>query len=95
MTLTHLSHFGLTLLRETADNVVFEGSLAACRRMAFAHGMEVDRYEGRTVSVNAGRAVTTPASEGDFSVCWFKGSGLVAKTRDGYCLVLPQAAWKS
>lgn len=93
MTLTHTSHFGLTLLSQTDDNIVFEGSLSACRRMAFAHGMEVDRYEGRTISIDGRRATYTPADEKHFSICWFKGSGLIVKSRDGYCLVMPLAVW--
>lgn len=93
MTMTHLSHFEITKIGQTEDNVVFEGSLAACRRLAFAHGMEVDRYEGRTVSIDNGKAICVPADDKDFSCCWFKGSGLIIKSRDGYCLVMPMTAW--
>jgi hypothetical protein len=93
MTITHLSHFGLTVIGQTADNMIFEGTLAACRRMAFAHGMEIDRYEGRTVSIEGRRATYTTASENDFSFCWLKQGGFINKTRDGYCLVMPMNVW--
>lgn len=95
MTITNLSHFGLTIIGETRENVIFSGSLADCKRMAFAHGMEVDRYEGRTVSFDRCHATYTPADAKDFSCCWFKGSGLIMKCDGCYCLVMPLAKWTS
>jgi hypothetical protein len=93
MTITHLSHFGLTVIGQTTDNIIFEGPLQDCRRMAFAHGMEVDRYEGRTLAIDGRGAILAPADASNFSCCWFKGSGLLMKTRDAYCLVMPMSIW--
>ena len=83
----------LTKVGQTADSVIFEGSLAACRRLAFAHGMEVERYEGRTISIDGRHAVYAPADEKGFSFCWFKGGGLIHKARDGFVLVMPIRVW--
>ena len=93
MTSTHVSHFGLTLLATTKDNVVLEGTKSACWRMAYAHGMEIDRYEGKTVSYTNGVAVTAPADSSNFVWCYFKNGGFVLKGRDTYTLVLPLSVW--
>jgi hypothetical protein len=95
MTLTHLSHFGLEKLAETSTNVVFSGSLAACKRLAFAHGMEVESYEGRCLGMAGGRATVAAADATNFSAVWFKGGGLVLKGRDNYTLVMPLEVWRN
>lgn len=93
MTATHISHFGLTQIGQTADSIVFEGSLGACRRMAFAHGLEVEKYEGQTVSIEGGRATMAPASADKFTWCFFKQGGFICKTRDGWSLLLRMETW--
>lgn len=95
MTLTHLSHFGLEKIGETADNVVFSGTLGSCKRMAFAHGMEIEKYEGRILSSVNGHAIHAPVSESNPTLIWFKGGGLILKGRDDYSLVMPLKVWKN
>lgn len=92
---THLSHFGLVKIGETNDSIIFAGSLAACRRMAFAHGMEVSRYEGRTIAIEGSRAFTTPADSGNFTWMHFQDGGFIVKGRDDYSLLIPQNVWQS
>lgn len=94
MLVTHPSHFGLEMIGNTSTSVVFQGSLADCRRMAFAHGMEIAKYEGRTISINSGHAIMAPASENSFSLCWFKEGGMIAKTQDAYALVIPKRTYE-
>jgi hypothetical protein len=93
MTLTHLSHFDVKQIGATDDNVIFEGTLAGCRRLAFSHGMEVESYQGRTTGMGGGRTYSESADATNFSCCWFKGGGLLIKGRDGYCLVMPRTTW--
>lgn len=93
MTITHLSHLDLTKIGETRDSILFEGSLAACRRMAFAHGMEVEKYEGATVGMDGSRAFTIPADANSFVWCFFRGGGFIQRGRDNYCLLIPMAVW--
>ena len=95
MTITHLSHFDVELISETSGNVVFAGTLAACRRMAFAHGLEVDRTEGATISSENGRGVYAPADSNAPTMTWLKPSGLIAKGRDDYTLVMPKDRWEA
>lgn len=93
MTITHLSHFGLEKIGDTNDSIIFAGSLAACRRMAFAHGLEVDRYEGSIVSSDSGFATYTTATPESFSFCYFKQGGFICKARDGYSLLIRKEDW--
>lgn len=95
MTITHLSHYGLTLVETTNDSAVLSGRLADCKRMAAAHGMEIDRYEGQTISIANGRAVHAPADENRPAIIWYKGSGIIARsTAEGeYTLVMPVELW--
>lgn len=93
MTIAHLSHHGLKMLKKTNTSVVLEGTRAACLRMAAAHGMEIDRKEGKTIAINGGRALLAPCGENDWTTCWMKGGGLIQKGRDGYCLVMPIGVW--
>lgn len=58
--------------------------------MAFAHGMEISTYEGSTISIDCGHAVMSPVSKDNFSICWFKNGGMIAKTQDAYALVIPK-----
>lgn len=80
----------LEMIGNTSTSVVFQGSLISCRRMAFAHGMEIAKYEGRTISIDCGHAIMSPASKDNFSICWFKEGGMIAKTQDAYALVMPK-----
>lgn len=95
MTLTHLSHFGLSQIGQTSDNILFEGSLAACKRMAFAHGMEIERYEGFLVGCDGSHATYTQADSRSFSRILLRNGGMIQKTRDGFCLVMPNSAWEN
>ena len=94
MTMTHVSHFGLDLIRETTESLVFVGGLGACKRMAAAHGMEIDRYEGFLVSSDSHGGVFTPASPKSFSRILYRGGGMVQKGRDDYTLVMPRRVWE-
>lgn len=57
MTNTHLRHFGLDHLVTSDTNIVLEGSLADCKRLAFAHGLEVVKEEGPILSCTGGKAI--------------------------------------
>lgn len=94
MTITHLSHFGLTRIATTETNVLFEGGKGACKRLAAAHGMEVERYEGAITGSDCGIGHYLPATPESFSRCFYKGGGLIQKTRDAYCLVMPKEIWE-
>lgn len=94
MTITHISHFGLKNIGITSDNVLFSGSKGACKRMASAHGMEVEKYEGRILGSDCGIAATMTADSETFSICWFIGGGMVIKGRDDYTLVMPLGVWE-
>ena len=93
MTITHTSHFDVLEVARTNDSVVFSGTLAGCRKLAFAHGMEVAEYCGRLIEFDGVRAVSAPATPADFSVCYFVGGGLISKCQDGYTLVMPLSVW--
>ena len=93
MTNTHVSHLGLELIRETDTSIVFAGTLGACKRMAFAHGMEIERYEGRTVAVNGRYAITTPVDTTNPNRIWFINGGMIQKTVGDYTLVMPRKVW--
>lgn len=77
----------------TPDNVILEGSLADCRQLAFACGMEVERYEGRILASDGGHAIYAPADASSFAICWLRG-GMIIKARDGFCLVMPLQVWR-
>lgn len=95
MTITHLSHFDLEVCGETADSVVLSGTLAACKRIAFAHGMEIERYEGTIVSSNGGHATCAPVSESRPNRILFKTGGLIQRCRDDYAVVIPRSVWET
>lgn len=95
MTSTHISHFGLEKIGETNDTIIFQGTLANCRRMAFAHGLEIEKYEGYILSSDSAGAVYTTADSKNFSRCLFVQGGMIQKTQGGYCLVMRQDAWKN
>lgn len=63
--------------------------------MAFAHGMEIDRYEGQIIAINNGKALYAPVNEKSYTTIWFKGSGLITKGRDDWSLVMPVKLWES
>lgn len=79
----------LELLGKPDNNYVFQGTLAACRRLAFANGKEVEQYEGRIIGM-AGGVVTREVGTADkFNFCWLKGGGLIHRVPDNkYCLVI-------
>jgi hypothetical protein len=92
MTTTHVSHFGLSEVYRSSTSILFEGSLGACKRMAAAHGMEVDHYEGRTLSSSAWGSMATPD---DFTSIIFRDGGLLMKDREGWTLVMPLKIWNN
>lgn len=94
MTATHLSHFGLTHFATSGESIMFHGSKADCKRMAFAHGMEVEKYEGRALGCDGGRLLSAPADSENFSFCFFKGGGFIHRERDGYLLLMPLEVWE-
>lgn len=62
MTITHVSHFGISAVQVQGDSVVLTGTLAGCRKIAFAHGLEVVRAEGQIVGCEGGKAITNAAN---------------------------------
>ena len=92
-TTTHLSHFGLTKIAETDTGIVFDGTLAACKRMAAAHGMKIERYEGAVMGMDGGHATFAPANETHPLWIMYRDGGLIQKGRAGYTLVMPLAVW--
>lgn len=95
MTTTHLSHFGITKLGESRDSIIFAGTLAACKRLAAAHGMEIESYRGRTVSTDCGRAIYAPSSPDSFVSATYVGGGLLHKGQDDWALVMPLEVWRN
>lgn len=95
MTNTHVSHFGLNLINKTTTSVVFSGELSACKRMAFAHGMEISNYEGQTVACNGGRSIQTPVDTKNPNRIWFVDGGMIQRCPDDYTLVMPIEVWNS
>jgi hypothetical protein len=93
MTITHTSHFGLTLINTTETSAVFCGTLSACKRMAFAHGMEIEQYEGRVVAINGRHATFAPVDESNPNRIWFVNGGMIQKTPGDYTLVMPIEVW--
>lgn len=89
MTLTHLSHFGLTEIGRSNENIVLEGSLSDCKRMAAAHGLEIVATEGPTIGMAGRSAITSNASV----VRYLLTSGMIQKSRDGWALVMPLTVW--
>jgi hypothetical protein len=95
MTITHLSHFGLEKIGETPESIIFEGTLGACKKLAFSHGCEISQSQGRILGCDGGRAhfdTTTMTSH------WLKSetgdhAGLIQKTRDAWALVLSRKVW--
>lgn len=93
MLITHPSHFGLEKIAETETSVVLTGSLANCKRIAAAHGMEVDSYEGCLVSCDGSHAVYAPVDESKPNRIWYKNGGLIQRGRDDYSVVIPRNVW--
>jgi hypothetical protein len=93
MTIAHISHYDLTEIGRTSDNIVFSGSLGACKRMAAAHGMEVESMEGAITGCDGNRATYLPPDESKPALAWFKGGGLIIRGRDDYSLLMPLAVW--
>ena len=94
MTLTHLSHFDLTEIGRTDDNVILEGSLAACKRIAAAHGLEVVRYEGMITGSDGNRATYAPVDMARPSLIYLT-RGMIVRGRDGYSIVIPMDVWNN
>lgn len=93
MTFTHTSHFNLEMIATTEQNVLFEGALSACKRMAFAHGMEIERTEGTVAAINGRNAVYNPANESNPNRIWFVNGGMIQRVPGGYVLVMPVQVW--
>ncbi len=77
----------LNLLGESGSYVL-EGTLEACRRFAFASGKEIDRYDGRTLGCDGGRAIVEKGDAANFAICWLKNGGLIAKVPEGRFIVV-------
>lgn len=93
MTTTHLSHYGLQLVATTADNVVLAGSLADCKRMAAAHGMDIQGYEGCILGAVGGIATYQQLDAARPNRIVYVGGGMIQRGRDDYSLVMPRAVW--
>lgn len=91
MTITHLSHFGLTGPKISGDSVLFDGTLADCKRMAFAHGLEVVKEEGRILEINGTVALVDTTSVVRYGLT----RGFIQKTRDGWTLLMPREIWEA
>jgi hypothetical protein len=95
MVITHLSHYGLETLGQTTDSIVLEGTLANCKRMAFAHGLEITRSNTRLLSFNGSYAVYSSGDYVSYELTDANGlTGLIQKTRDGWALVMPLKLWE-
>lgn len=81
MITTHLSHYGLELVAKGTDTVVMTGCMSACKRMALAHGLELDNH----VEDTSAAAGVTLYTEGAVII---KGA-----TWDGSTLILPRRIW--
>lgn len=95
MTMTHLSHFGLTHTGTLHDSVYLEGTLAACKRMAFAHGCTISGEEGRIIEMGSSGAI---CNMNDITGYWLAGpdgehAGMIHRGRDGWTLVLNRQIW--
>jgi hypothetical protein len=96
MTTTHLSHFDLTQSGLTGDRVYLDGTLAACKRMAFAHGCAIAGEEGRIIEINEGRAI---CNMNDITAYWLadangEHAGMIHKGRDAWTLALDLKVWE-
>ena len=90
---TDPTHYGLTLLAKTHDTVILAGTLANCRRVAFAHGLEIERYEGATVAIDRDHAVYAPADATNFVWCHFRQGGFILRDQDDYTLLIRREIW--
>jgi hypothetical protein len=86
MTIKHISHFGLEQVGQTEDNILFSGSLSACKRLAAFHGCSVKSEE---------RMIETPK----IARYWLEThdgqhGGSIHIGRDDWTLVLPVKVWQ-
>ena len=93
MTLTHASHLGLEIIGVTKDSVVLAGTLASCKRIAAAHGMEIEKHEGSILSSNCGVATYAPVNESRPNRILYAGGGMIQRGRDDYSIVIPRRVW--
>lgn len=93
MIVTHTSHFGLNIDSRTEDSVVLSGTKANCLRMAAVLGLEIERYEGRTLSLINGVGFSESADRSNFTWCYFRQGGFIHRGRDEYSLVVRMADW--
>lgn len=95
MTATHLSHFGLKMTGESEDRVFFEGSLANCKRMAFAHGCQVSSEEGPILESGGGKAIYAVTPIVTYWLVDETGdhAGMIKKIQDGWILLLSREVW--
>ncbi len=94
-TIAHLSHYDLTEIGTTSTNILFSGTLGACKRMAAAHGMEIEKYEGYVIGINGNQATYTPASATSFSRIWFVDGGMIQRCQGDFTLVMPLEVWRN
>jgi hypothetical protein len=63
--------------------------------MAFAYGMEIEKYEGRITGFVGRTATYLPVDEAKPNAIIFKGGGLIQRGRDNYALVMPLEVWRN
>ena len=95
MTNTHISHFGLEFTAQTLTSVVLSGTLANCKRIAAAHGMEIDRTEGRIVSCDGDNAIYSPTSGDKPNRIVYKNGGMIQRCANDYAIVIPVDVWNA
>ncbi len=88
----HVSHLGLTEIDDNPNSILFLGSLAACKRMAFAHGCELKGPEFKRMGMgkdNVNQNIITAWNLEDQ-----KGRhSLIQRDRDGWVLILNKETW--
>lgn len=89
----HLSHYGLKEIARSSTSIVLEGTLANCKRMAFAHGLEIVKANTRLISFDGSHAVY--AGGEDYVSYELSPRGLIHKGRDAWTLVMPIEVWNA
>ncbi len=88
-TQTHASHLGLKEISNDEQYIRFQGSLGACKRMAFAHGCEVWADQRRQIETG----ITSSEITGYFLRDQNDRGSLIIKDREGWVLMLNKETW--
>jgi hypothetical protein len=94
MSITNLSHFGLTEIGRTADNIILEGTEEACKRIAFAHGLEIVAPWYPTIRTDCAAGAVLDCSR---IVGWNLTRGFILRAdyaRDSYHMLIPMQIWE-